>query len=102
MVQLFLLLFSSIEFGRIRWIHTMSWRTATVGARCMGVQQEPLAAMAVHPVQPAQSAISGDMAGVRGVDWLYNACYQPRCDVCGNSRFSTVLDFYTFFLPFRC
>lgn len=91
-----LLLFGTMEFGRLMWLRQALEETATAGARCMGIPQPQCTTGGVFDQATARAFILSEAAGwglaVTPADLVIN-----RAGTCsGLPDFSTVAISYTF------
>jgi Flp pilus assembly protein TadG len=94
-----LLLFGTLEFGRLYWTQQALQETAIAGARCMGVKNPDCATKAVYTASKAQTFIK-DMAKGRGVILTNsNLTLNANTTCSGLSGFSSVTINYTFETP---
>ena len=95
-VPLFLVLFGTVEFGRMFWTQHVLQDTATAGARCVGVLQSGCtqngAYNAVNTVTFISTMAAGDGITLTGTNISVNN--NTTCS--GLSGFSTVQISYTF------
>lgn len=91
-----LLLFGSLEFGRLYWVRQALQETAIAGARCMGVLQPGCKSGTTYSSSATQAYIK-EMARDRGVT-LSNSdlTLSPNTTCSGVAGFSSVTINYTF------
>ncbi|MBL8583493.1 MAG: pilus assembly protein [Rhizobiaceae bacterium] len=94
-----LLLFGSLEFGRLYWTRQALQETAIAGARCMGVKQSNCATNGVYSSALAKKFIK-DIAEERGLTLTdSDVILAPNTSCSGLSGFSSVTINYTFDTP---
>ena len=95
-VPLLLVLFGTVEFGRMYWAQHLLQETATTGARCVGVLQSGCTKSGVYNAATTISYISS-MAATDGIVLTgSNITVNNNTTCSGLSGFSTVRISYTF------
>lgn len=96
---LILLLFGSLEFGRLYWTRQALQETAIAGARCMGVKQPGCATDGAYSFALAAEFIK-DLAEERGLALSdSDLSLDPNTTCSGLSGFSSVTINFTFQTP---
>lgn len=91
-----LLLFGTIEFGRLMWLRQALEETATAGARCMGIPQPQCMSGNAYDTAAARAFIIAEAAGW-GLQIEPDDLAIDRAATCsGLADFSTVSISYTF------
>jgi Flp pilus assembly pilin Flp len=93
---LLLLLFGTIEFGRLMWLRQALEETATVGARCMGIPQPECMNGGAYSASTARAYILAE-ASAWGLAVDQDDLVINRASTCsGLADFSTVSITYSF------
>jgi Flp pilus assembly protein TadG len=93
---LLLLLFGTVEFGRLMWLRQALEETATVGARCMAIPQAECSTGGTYDQAKARSFITSE-AATWGLGIVPADLAIDRAATCsGLPDFSTVAVSYTF------
>ncbi len=93
---LLMLLFGTIEFGRVMWLRQALEETATVGARCMAIPQPECMSGTAYDATKARAFITAQAAGWGMVIGPSNLTISRNSTCSGLPGFSTVSLSYTF------